>query len=271
MPFLSAPRFLLILLLFAAHFGCANKVIRGPQPGRELVFDFTVRGRLALDNPDITYYVILNAPTDKAGVDINPTLEGPYVNGPNTLFSNTDLVGRLPFTGLQLGDVRSIWTHFFYIQGAAGGTPEVGYGQNNDTQPGELGNVDVSIVQPNYPANLWERRSESTFRLRIPLQELGLTSENSPNNIPVNLAVSQNLTDNRGFGIVYDNLLSNTPTSLLLTVPNNSPFDQLDNTQGIALNAGRILPNRPLVTTLPSGVNDAAVDIIKYEYTLLVP
>lgn len=261
---------ILSVFLILMNIGCANKVERLSKGGRELLFQFTVRGQLALNNPNITYYVVFYAPTDKAKTTLNATLTGPRVNGPNINLSTNDLAGRLPFTGLFPGDIASQWTHFFYIQGSSTGTPQVGYGQTTDDQASAQVTTLAQIVQPNYPATFWSKLSESTFQLRIPLQEIGLTDANIPNNIPANLAVSQNLTNaNGGDGYVYDYWLNNTPFSIS-TEANNSPFVQPDNTPNIAFDPTEQLINRNL-PALPLNVNQADLDFIEYQYRVLVP
>ena len=261
---------LLALCLLLAQVGCANKVERLSSGGRELLFQFTVRGTLALNNPNVSYYVVFYAPTTSAGTTINETLTGPRINGPNVNLSTQDLAGRLPFTGQLPGDIISQWTHFFYIQGSTTGTPQVGYGQTTDDQAAEQVTTLAQIVQPNYPATFWSKLSDSTLQLRIPLQEIGLTEDNMPNNIPTNLAVSQNLTTaGVGNGYVYDYWLNNTPFSIS-TEANNSPFVQPDNTPNIAFDPTEQLINRN-PPALPLNVNQADLDIIEYQYRVLVP
>lgn len=256
--------------LLLLSLGCANKVDRLSASGRELLFQFTVRGKLALNNPNVTYYVVFYAPNTQAGTTLNETLTGPRVNGPNFNLSTNDLAGRLPFTGILPGDIVSRWTHFFYIQGSSTGTPQVGYGQTTDDQATNQVTTLAQIVQPNYPASFWSKLSDSTFQLRIPLQEIGLTDENMPNNIPTNLAVSQNLTSaNVGEGYVYDYWLNNTPFSIS-TEANNSPFVQPDNTPNIAFDPTEQLINRN-PPALPLNVNAADLDFIEYQYRVLVP
>lgn len=261
---------LLGLSLLLLTLSCANKVDRLSAGGRELLFQFTVRGTLALNNPNVTYYVVFYAPNTQAGTTLNETLTGPRVNGPNFNLSTNDLAGRLPFTGILPGDIVSRWTHFFYIQGSTTGTPQVGYGQTSDDQATNQVTTLAQIVQPNYPATFWSKLSDSTFQLRIPLQEIGLTDENMPNNIPANLAVSQNLTSaNVGNGYVYDYWLNNTPFSIS-TEANNSPFVQPDNTPNIAFDPLEQLINRN-PPALPLNVNTADLDFIEYQYRVLLP
>jgi hypothetical protein len=249
------PIFLLLFLLV----GCANKVTRGTASfQKQIVFEFTVRGNLALSNPNVTYYIGINAPADKKDLEIDPASLGPRMNGPALNFGPQILTGRVPFTGLIPGDVESKWTNFYYLKGSSDGKGTVGFGRLSSD------NTTPEIIQRNYPINnLWRVKSPSTFEVQIRLADLACGTENVPKNLVFNLATGDNI-DEGGQGFVYDYWRNNLPFAIQTTEINSPRQDQDTNTQLIM----RQIPGKPL-PQLPPGVNPDDVNILSYTYRII--
>lgn len=227
--------------------GCAAATPR-------IIFQFSTQAAMALSNPNVTYYIVLNAP-DTKDLTVDPATNGPRINGPSLDFPATALQGRLPFIGLLPGDIASVWTDFYYIQGSTTGTPVV--------RRGELVNGVPQINQINIPSTLWRRlNNDTTFELQLLLTDFLKDATNlKPRNIAVNLAVSDNI--DTGQGLVYDTWLANLPFSIstdLSTTPNKQ--QDLNNQLNI-----RQIPGRP-PTTLPTGIDPGSLNIVGYEYTV---
>lgn len=226
-----------------------------------IYFKFSTQGTLALNNPNIAYYLVLNAPDDKAGQTIDPLTSGPRFNGPDINFPATELRGRLPFLGLVTGDTASVWTDFYYIQGNASGAPIVRRGRLLNGQPFlEPQPVATTLYSPNTP-----NASTQTFELQIVLSDVLEDAQNlKPKNFTANLGVSDN--PDSGQGGVYDAWLSNVPFSIQTDLT-TTPQTVLDNNTNLYL---RQIFGRP-VTQLPTGVDPGSVNLVSYEYQVRLP
>jgi len=249
---------LLPLLAFFLFLGCANKVTRGvAATQKQVVFEFSVKGKLALNNPNVTYYIAVYAPSDKKGQDIDASINGPRFNGPALNFGPQVLDGRLPFIGLLPGDQTSLWTDFYYLKGSVDGQGIMGRGKLNAGQKPE-------IVQANYPFNtLWRVKSPSTFEVQIRLADLTSGIENAPNNLVFQIGTGDNI-DEGGQGFVFDYWRNNLPFAIKTTQFNN-PIQDRDETAQLAL---RQIPGKPL-PQLPAGVTQNDVDILSYSYRII--
>lgn len=249
---------LLPFLACVLFFGCANKVTRGvAATQKQVVFEFSVKGKLALTNPNVTYYIVIYAPADKKGQDIVPATDGPRFNGPALNFGPQVLDGRLPFIGLLPGDQTSKWTDFYYLKGSTDGKGTMGRGKLNAGQKPE-------IVQANYPLNtLWRVKSESTFEVQIRLADLTSGIDNAPNNLVFHLGTSDNI-DEGGQGYVFDYWRNNIPF-LIQTNNFNSPIQDRDETAQLVM---RQIQGKPL-PQLPPGVTNNDVDILSYSYRII--
>jgi len=244
----------LVLLLGSTISGCARTVRDLSALSRRIVFQFSVQGEFPLNNPNITYYIVLNAP-EEAGRTLDPATEGPRINGTSLNDPPTFLLGRLPFTGLLPGDVESRWTHFYYFRGSSNGQGVVGRGvRRTDGTP--------EIVQPNYAEALWRKVSPSTIEIQILFSDLFSGSDSFPNNVVIHLASSDNIDTGQGF--VYDWWRSNIPFAVD-TVANNTPIEDQDPNPEIIM---RQVPGKPF-PQLPPGVDPNAVNIISYQYRVL--
>jgi hypothetical protein len=246
---------ILVLFLF---FGCANKVTRGvAATQKQIVFEFTVKGKLALNNPNVTYYIAIYAPADKKGQVLNASTEGPRFNGPALNFGPQVLDGRLPFIGLLPGDQESKWTDFYYLKGSGDGQGTMGRGKLNAGKQPE-------IVQPNYPFNnLWRIKSPSTFEVQIRLADLTSGIENAPNNLVFQIGTGDNISEG-GQGFVFDYWRTNLPFAIQ-TTQFNSPIQDRDETAQLIM---RQIPGKPL-PQLPAGVTANDVDILSYSYRII--
>lgn len=236
--------------------GCARNVTGVNAKATTLVlFKFSVQGKLALNNPNITYYIVLNAPEDVPGQTLDPTTNGPRFNGPSLDVPSTILKGRLPFIGLLPGDIESKWTDFYYIQGSASGTPVVGRGiRQADGTP--------LVRLSNYPSTYWMRlNDDSTFQIYLKFEDLFDNPANKPANMTVNLGVGDNI--DLGQGYVFDTWRANIPFAIKTEV-NTTP--QAEQDPSTLLNS-RQIPGRPL-PQLPAGVDQSSVNITGYEYTV---
>jgi hypothetical protein len=244
----------MLCLLFLS--GCANKVRDVAGFNKRIVFQFSVQGQLALNNENVTYYIVLNAPTGRKDQPLDPATEGPRVNGPSLNDLPQFLAGRLPFIGLLPGDVDSRWTDFYYLQGTADGKGAMGRGRLNP-----LTRV-PEIIQRNYPIdNLWRKVSDSTFEVQILLSDLSGGSE-APANFVVNLASSDSIDNGQGY--LYDYWRSNIPFAVRTGTLNSLIEDRDPNPQIIM----RLIPGKP-IPQLPLGINQADVNIISYNYRII--
>lgn len=238
--------------------GCARTANRaGAVPTGRIIFQFTVQGKLALNREDVTYYIILNAPDGQPKVTLDPATQGPRVNGTSLNDPPTSLLGRLPFIGLLPGDVTSVWTDFYFLQGSADGRGAVGRGiLRPDGTP--------EIVQRNYAVALWKTISESTVEIQMLYKDIFVDPDEDalPNNITVNLATSDSIDTGQGF--LFDRWLSNVPFSIE-TPARNTPVRYEDTSTQLMM---RPIPGK-VIPTLPVGVNPADVNIISYEYKVL--
>lgn len=241
-------------LLLLASASCANTVERASLGlSKQIVLDVTVEGALATNNPNITYYVVLNAPQGKKGSPIDPGTEGPRFNGPDFNQPNTALEGRLPFTGLLPGDIESKWTHFYYLRGSSNDQGEVGYGRLNPSGQPE-------VIQRNYPPNFWRVNNGKTLQLQILFSDLGFEDEESlPQNFTANIGVGDNFETGQGF--VYDTWQLNVP--FRIETNNISPTPVTDSNP--LPNPLRQIPNR-FLPQLPSP--STAVNIVSYSYQI---
>ncbi len=246
---------LILILLFAS--GCARTVERNKVNSRRILFQFSVEGSLALNNPNITYYIVINAPKTP-NVAVDAATQGPRINGANVNFPNSALEGRLPFTNPPLGaDVESIWTHFYFIQGTADGKGTIGLGR-------KLENGGVEIVQRNYADALWSQTSQSSLEIQLLLSDLGYKdpATEAPNNLTFNLASSDNF--DTGFGFVFDWWKGNLPFAVN-TAATGTPISDLDITPNLVM---RLIPGKPQ-PVLPTGVQVSQVNLVGYEYRVL--
>lgn len=244
-----------ILLIVAT--GCARTVERNKVNSRRVLFQFSVQGNLALSNPNVTYYIVINAPKTPT-VSVDAATQGPRINGSNVNFPNSALEGRLPFTNPPLGaDVESIWTHFYFIQGSADGKGTIGLAH-------KLDNGSIEIVQRNYADALWSQLSPSTLQIQLLLSDLGYTdpATEAPANLTFNLASSDNFET--GYGFVFDWWKGNLPFAVN-TAATGTPISDTDITPNLVL---RQIPGKP-IPTLPTGVQVSQVNIIGYEYRVL--
>ncbi|PIQ26690.1 hypothetical protein COW36_00975 [bacterium (Candidatus Blackallbacteria) CG17_big_fil_post_rev_8_21_14_2_50_48_46] len=236
--------------------GCANKVRDIANFNKRVVFQFFVQGKLALNNENVTYYILINAPSGKKDVPLNPSTNGPRVNAPSLNDGPQFLAGRLPFIGQLPGDIASEWTDFYYLQGTADGQGTMGRGRfNNATKAPE-------IIQRNYPINnLWSKKTDSSFEVQILVNDL-TSGTDTPGNLVFNLATSDSIDTGQGY--VYDYWRSNIPFSVQTKTINSQIQDQDPNGQIIM----RQIPGKPL-PQLPIGVNQADVNIVSYNYRII--
>ncbi|MGV3522848.1 MAG: hypothetical protein ACO1RX_01410 [Candidatus Sericytochromatia bacterium] len=253
MPNILKPLALALLAGLLAFSSCARTVRDISAGARRIVFQLSVRGRLALNNPNVTYYIVLNAP-EQSNLTLDPATQGPRINGPSLNDPATTLFGRLPFLGLLPGDIQSEWTDFYFLQGTADGQGMVGRGvRRSDGTP--------EIVLRNYSSALWKKVSDSTVEIQMVFSDLVPTT-NFPNNFVVHLATSDSIDTGQGY--VYDWWRSNLPFSID-TAPNNTPISDQDVNSQLVL---RQIPGKPL-PVLPTGVNPDDVNILSYEYRVL--
>lgn len=243
----------LSLTLLLGTVSCARTVRDPSALAKQLVFDFSVAGKLALNNERITYYIILNAPSE-ANAEIDPGTRGPRVNGPSLNDTPDFLAGRLPFVGALPGDINSEWTDFFYITGTPDGKGTVGQGKL-------LEGAVPQIIERNYADNNWNKISDSTLQIRILFSSLS-SRASVPKNFTVNLASGDSLDFGQGF--VYDWWRSNIPFSVE-TDTINSEVEDIDPNPELVM---RLIPGKPL-PTLPAGVNPADVNITSYKYKIV--
>lgn len=247
--------FILCALLLLLS-GCANKVRDIAGFNKRIVFQFTVQGKLALNNENITYYIVINAPSGQKDQVLDPATNGPRINGPSLNDLPQFLAGRLPFIGLLPGDVPSQWTDFYYLQGTADGKGAMGRGRLNPISRAP------EIIQRNYPIdNLWRKLSDSTFEVQILFNDLTSASD-TPANFVFNLATGDSIDTGQGF--LYDYWRANIPFAVRTGIL-NSVVEDLDPNPQIIL---RPIPGRPL-PQLPPGVNQADVNIISYKYRIV--
>jgi hypothetical protein len=249
-------RFLaLAILVFSLSIaGCARTVRDLSALSRRIVLQFSVQGQLALNNPNVTYYVVLNAPPEP-GRTLDPATEGPRINGTSLNDPPTFLIGRLPFTGLLPGDLPSQWTHFYYLQGSPDGQGVVGRGiRRSDGTP--------EVIQQNYPQALWSKPSQSTVEIQILFSDLFAGSESFPENVVVHLASSDSIDTGQGY--VYDWWRANIPFEVR-TAANNTPIQDEDPNPELIM---RQIPGKPF-PQLPPGVNPADVNIFSYQFRVI--
>ncbi|HEY9842872.1 MAG: hypothetical protein ACAI44_00635 [Candidatus Sericytochromatia bacterium] len=262
--------YLWLLCLFLLVSGCARNAScerKGStgttqQPGAaalscgtnstRVIFKFSVQGKLALNNPNVTYYIVINAPDDQPKQTLDPATQGPRINGPSLDFPPSIIQGRLPFIGLLPGDVESKWTDFYFL---SGGTLGSGIRRPDGTP---------EIVQRNIPQSLWKLIDDSTVEIQLDFKDIfaDQTLANIPANIVVNLATSDNIDNGQGF--VYDHWRANLPFQIL-TAPNNTPQRDTDTNNQLIMRQipGKVLPQ------LPQGVDGTAVNIVSYEYRVV--
>jgi len=250
--------FSLLLLLLGLN-ACARTAERGIESiSRRIIMQFSVEGQMPLNNDNVTYYIVLNAPSEP-GRKLDAATEGPRINGPSLNDTPANLLGRLPFIDLLPGDVTSVWTHFYYLRGTANGRGEVGRGiRREDGTP--------EIIERNYSDALWRKTSNSSVEIQILFSDLfpEVTIEEGeespfPDNITVNLASSDNIDTGQGF--VYDYWRANLPFEIE-TLANNTPVEDVDDNTEIIL---RPIPGKNF-PQLPPGVNKSAVNIVSYEF-----
>lgn len=259
---MTRTRFLLqlLLILLLTLGGCAQKGINragGATKTPRIMFQFSVLGNIQLNRQDVTYYIVLNAPDGQTGATLDAATQGPRINGPSLNDNPINLNGRLPFTGLLPGDVESQWTDFYFLQGSADGRGVVGRGvRRADGTP--------EIVQRNYAQAFWRSVSANTVEIQMLFSDIFTNPAEVPTNITVNLATSDNI-DQPGQGYVFDWWLSNIPFSIS-TTPNNTDISNRDpNNQLIK----RVINTKPF-PTIPQGVNEADLNIVSYQYRVIV-
>lgn len=244
----------MIVLFLAAMLSvssCAKTVTNFAAAGKTIVFQFSVKGAFLLNNPNITYYIVLNVPQEK-DAQIEVTTDGPRINGPANNDTNALPTGRLPFLGQLPQDIESKWTHFYYIQGTPDGAGNVGIGEKRENG--------VAFTELNYNKSFWKRVNNSTFELQILFGNLFGTKV--PKNIAVNLATSDNIETGNGF--VYDSWRLNVPFSI--ETANQVLFQDQDPGVGLVMRDLSIF-NKPL-PQLPAGVSADSVDITSYSYVI---
>lgn len=261
---MTRPRLLLqlLLILLLTLGGCAQKGINragGATKTPRIMFQFSVLGNIPLNRQDVTFYIVLNAPDGQTGQPIDAATKGPRINGPSLNQTPVTQEGRLPFTGLLPGDVVSEWTDFYFLQGSADGRGVVGRGvRRADGTP--------EIVQRNYAQAFWRVVSENTVEIQMLFSDIFTNPAEVPSNITVNLASSDSIDTGQGF--VFDWWLSNIPFSIS-TTPNNTDISNRDpNPQLIMrpmpLGIGKQQPQ------LPAGVNQNDLNIVSYQYRVIV-
>ena len=113
-------RLILSITVLSLTFACARTATDQIQ-NKVMQFIFKVKGKMLLNNSNITYYVILYAPQKDPDIPFDTRI-GPRVNAPDLTKGTQLLEGRLPFVGQLPGDEESKWTDFFYITSSAGET-----------------------------------------------------------------------------------------------------------------------------------------------------
>lgn len=242
--------FLLVPLISLASVGCArtatnknaNKIIR---------VEFKVKGRMILDNSNVTYYLVLYAPrVDNPSVPLDTSV-GPRINSASLTKGNSFLEGRLPFIDALPGDQPSKWTDFFYVTSVSG-KASVGRGR-----------IDVNgapvIYDRNYANANTKLTSNNGFQIEFYFNQLNNGQANT-NTIMANLASSDNIDS--GIGTVFDSWKLNTPFPI--NVSTGGIDNQQDITSTIVLRRTPTIPN----PVLPLGVNADDVNITDYTVTV---
>ena len=222
---------------------CAYTAPNSAGSGRTaLLFKIDVEGRFQTSNPNVTYYLVINAPT----VPSSDVLVGPRFNGPNVSRPKDFIEGRLPFIYQLINDLPSSWTDFYFYQGTADGRGRVGRGALRDGLP--------VVLDENYAANQWALSSDGkSLNLTIFLDQL--VGNPKPTKLDLNLGTGDSIAD--GYGMIFDRWKNNLPFHIDI-----SPTIQRDTDISPATLIS--VPNRPL-TQLPPGVSPADVNIVGWE------
>jgi hypothetical protein len=238
--------FLPLLATAFALNACAYTAPNVGGAGRKaLIFRMDVEGTYQAANPNVTYYMVFNAPT-AAPSDV---LVGPRFNGPDISKARDFIEGRLPFIYRLPNDLPSIWTDFYFYQGTADGKGRVGRGTIREGLP--------VVIDENYAQNQWAiANNGKTLQMTIFLDQL--TVNQDPSRIGVSLGTSDSITN--GYGMIYDRWKNNVPFQLEV-----SPTQQRDLDISSAMPIS--VPNRPM-TQLPPGVTLGDVNIVGWEARL---
>lgn len=225
---------------------CAYTAPNAAGSGRKaLIFKMDVEGTYQVTNPNVTYYVVFNAPAEA------PTdpLVGPRFNGPDISKAHDFIEGRLPFIYRLPNDLPSIWTDFYFFAGTADGKGRIGRGTIREGLP--------VVIDENYAQNQWAiQNNGKSLQMTIFLDQLSVNQ--NPSKIGVSLGTGDSITN--GYGMIYDRWKNNVPFQLDV-----SPTQQRD--IDISPASPISVPNRPL-TQLPPGVNLGDVNITGWEARL---
>ncbi len=249
-----------LLLVPIMAFSCARKVTN-PNSNKVLQFTLKVKGKMILDNPNITYYVVFYAPrTLTPDTTIVDTNIGPRINTPSLTQSNSFLQGRLPFIDALPGDQPSKWTDFYYITSVNGRTV-VGKGKIDDKG---IPLIETRDYQNQNTKPITTNNVVNGYQIELFLESLNANQANIDNKqaslvntIVANVATSDNIDSGRGD--IYDYWNNNTPFSITTA---ESQSSAPDNTSSPSL---KKTPNNPN-PTLPFGINPDDVNIVEYSY-----
>lgn len=225
---------------------CAYTAPNAPGSGRKaLIFRMDVEGTYQATNPNLTYYIVFNAPKEPP----TDVLVGPRFNGPDISKAKDFIEGRLPFIYRLPNDLPSIWTDFYFFAGTPDGRGRVGRGTIRENLP--------VIIDENYAQNQWALQNNGkTLQLTIFLDQLSVNQD--PAKIGVSLGTGDSVSS--GYGMIYDRWKNNVPFQLDV-----SPTQQRD--LDISPATPISVPNRPL-TQLPPGVPLTDVNIVGWEARL---
>jgi hypothetical protein len=238
--------FLTLLASALTLSACAYTAPNVGGAGRKaLIFRMDVEGTYQITNPNVTYYVVFNAP-EAAPSD---ALVGPRFNGPDISKARDFIEGRLPFIYRLPNDLPSTWTDFYFLQGTPDGKGRVGRGTLRENLP--------VIIDENYAQNQWAiTNNGKTLQLTIFLDQL--TVNQNPNRIGVSLGTGDSITN--GYGMIFDRWKNNVPFQLEV-----SPTQQRDLDISPAMPIS--VPNRP-PTQLPPGATLPDLNIVGWEARL---
>lgn len=235
---------------------CARTVTPKNQD-KNLNITFKVKGTMRLDNPNVTYYVLLYAPNVINESQFNPD-DGPRMNAPDLTKTNIELEGRLPFMGKLPADRVSKCTDFYYITQFNSRTI-VGRGKVDSDKEGNP--TKATIYDRNYNNPQTKPEGNNAYTLQIPISDLNAGAGTNAKRITVSFGVGDNI-EIGGQGYVFDNWRNNTP----LTIDLDKSIQDTLNDDSNPVMRQIIFPNRNITPVLPSGVfmDDVNINSVTY-------
>lgn len=237
---------------------CARTVTPKNQD-KNLNITFKVKGTMRLDNPNVTYYVLLYAPNVINESQFNPD-DGPRMNAPDLTKTNIELEGRLPFMGKLPADRVSKCTDFYYITQFNSRTI-VGRGKVDSDKEGNP--TKATIYDRNYNNPQTKPEGNNAYTLQIPISDLNAGAGTNAKRITVSFGVGDNI-EIGGQGYVFDNWRNNTP----LTIDLDKSIQDTLNDDSNPVMRQIIFPNRNITPVLPSGVFMDDVNISSVTYNV---